>query len=80
MRAALVAAAMLTTALVLGEYAFASLLLKSTLPTQMLVYAGSDPRGGLALALFVMIVTALCLGIVVRLMRKRGVSLPTTGF
>jgi putative spermidine/putrescine transport system permease protein len=80
MRAALVAAAMLTTALVLGEYAFASLLLKSTLPTEMVIYEGSDPRGGLALALFVMVVTALCLGIVVRLMRKRGVSIPATGF
>lgn len=80
MRASLVAAAMLTTALVLGEYAFASLLLKSTLPTEMVIYEGSDPRGGLALALFVMVVTALCLGIVVRLMRRRGVSIPATGF
>lgn len=79
MRASLVAAAMLTTALVLGEYAFASLLLKSTLPTEMVIYAGKDPRGGLALALFVMVITALCLAVVVRLMRRRGVAIPAAG-
>ena len=80
MRAAMVAAAMLTVALVLGEYAFASLLLKSTLPTEMVVYEGRDPRGALALALFVMVITALCLGVVVRLIRRRGVSITVTGF
>ena len=48
----MIAASGLTAAMVLGEFAFASLLLKDTLPTYMVTYQRSDPRGGLALALF----------------------------
>jgi putative spermidine/putrescine transport system permease protein len=79
MRASMVAAAGLTAAMVLGEFAFASLLLKTTLPTEMVNYQRSDPRGGLALALFVMVLTALAIGAVVRSLRKRGLSIQTTG-
>ena len=79
MRAAIVAAAGLTAAMVLGEFAFASLLLKTTLPTVMVEYQRSDPRGGLALALFVMVLTAVALGLVVRTLRRRGLSISTTG-
>ncbi len=79
MRASMVAAAGLTAAMVLGEFAFASLLLKRTLPTEMVNYQRSDPRGGLALALFVMVLTALSLGLVVRTLRKRGLNVQTTG-
>lgn len=77
--AAIVAASALTAAMVLGEFAFASLLLKDTLPTQMVVYQRSDPRGGLALALVVMLLTALALAMVVRLMRRRGMNFQATG-
>jgi putative spermidine/putrescine transport system permease protein len=79
MRASMVAAAGLTAAMVLGEFAFASLLLKRTLPTEMVNYQRSDPRGGLALALFVMLLTALALGLVVRTLRRRGLNVQTTG-
>lgn len=79
MRASMVAAAGLTAAMVLGEFAFASLLLKTTLPTQMVIYQRSDPRGGLALALFVLVLTALALGLVVRALRRRGISVQATG-
>jgi len=79
MRAAIIAAAGLTTAMVLGEFAFASLLLKRTLPTEMVNYQRSDPRGGLALALFVLVLTALSLGLVVRALRRRGLNVQTTG-
>lgn len=79
MRAAIVASAGLTAAMVLGEFAFASLLLKTTLPTVMVEYQRSDPRGGLALALFVMVLTAVALGLVVRALRRRGMSISTTG-
>ena len=41
-------------------------------------YAG-DPRGGLALALIVMILTALALGLVVRSLRRRGLTVQTAG-
>ncbi len=77
--AAIVAAAALTAAMVLGEFAFASLLLKRTLPTEMVNYQRSDPRGGLALALLVMLLTALALGLVVRSLRRRGLDVQTTG-
>lgn len=79
MRASMIAASGLTAAMVLGEFAFASLLLKTTLPTQMVTYQRSDPRGGLALALFVMVLTALSLGLVVRSLRRRGLNVQTTG-
>lgn len=77
--AAIVAAAALTAAMVLGEFAFASLLLKRTLPTEMVNYQRGDPRGGLALALLVMVLTALALGLVVRALRRRGLDVQTTG-
>lgn len=79
MRASMVAAAGLTAAMVLGEFAFASLLLKQTLPTEMVNYQRGDPRSGLALALFVMVLTALSLGLVVRSLRRRGLNIQTTG-
>lgn len=79
MTASIVAAAALTTALVLGEFAFASLLLKETLPTFMVNYQRSEARAGLALALVVLLVTALAIGIVVRALRRRGLNVQTTG-
>jgi putative spermidine/putrescine transport system permease protein len=79
MTASIVAAAALTTALVLGEFAFASLLLKETLPTFMVNFQQSQARAGLALALIVLVLTALAIGIVVRLLRRRGLTVQTTG-
>jgi putative spermidine/putrescine transport system permease protein len=79
MRASMVAASALTAAMVLGEFVFASLLLKRTLPTEMVNYQRGDPRGGLALALFVMVLTALAIGLVVRSLRRRGLNVQTTG-
>lgn len=79
MRASMIAASGLTAAMVLGEFAFASLLLKQTLPTEMVNYQKSDPRGGLALALFVMVLTAVSIGLVVRSLRRRGLNVQTTG-
>lgn len=79
MRASMVAASALTAAMVLGEFAFASLLLKETLPTFLVNFQRSDARAGLALALFVLILTALAIGVVVRSLRKRGLDVQTTG-
>lgn len=76
---ALIASTCLTAAMVLGEFAFASLLLKQTLPTEMVNYQRGDPRGGLALALFVMLITAAILGIGVRALQRRGMQLQATG-
>ncbi|MFM1918105.1 MAG: hypothetical protein RJB01_1620, partial [Actinomycetota bacterium] len=79
MSASIVASAALTTAMVLGEFAFASLLLKETLPTFMVNFQRSDARAGLALALIVLVITAAAIAIVVRALRKRGLNVQTTG-
>ncbi len=78
--ASLVAASGLTAALVLGEFAFASLLLKTTLPTYLVDYQRDAPQAGMALALAVMVLTAAALGAVVHLLRRRGLGISTTGF
>lgn len=77
--ASIVAASGLTAALVLGEFAFASLLLKDTLPTYLVTYQRQFPQAGMALALTVMVLTAVALGLVVRLLRRRGLDVATTG-
>jgi putative spermidine/putrescine transport system permease protein len=79
MTASIIAAAALTSAMVLGEFAFASLLLKETLPTFMVNFQRSDARAGLALALLVLVFTAIAIGLVVRVLRKRGLNVQTTG-
>lgn len=76
---ALTASSCLTAAMVLGEFAFASLLLKQTLPTEMLNYQRGDPRGGLAFALLVMLVTAALLAVGVRALQRKGMHLQATG-
>jgi len=76
---AIVAASVLTAALVLGEFAFAALLLKQTLPTFMAEFQRSEPRAGMALALAVMLITALIIWIGVRALRKRGMELQAAG-
>jgi putative spermidine/putrescine transport system permease protein len=72
--ASLIASSVLTVALVLGEFTFASLLLKNTLPTYMVAYQGGAARAGIALALAVMVLTCILLWFVVRLMRRRGLD------
>jgi putative spermidine/putrescine transport system permease protein len=79
MRASMVAASTLTAAMVLGEFAFASLLLKNTLPTEMVIYQAKNPRGGLAFAIFIMILTAVAIGLVVRSLRRQGINFNATG-
>lgn len=79
LQASIVAACGLTAATVLGEFAFASLLLKQTLPTYLVTYQRQAPQAGMALALAVMVLTALALGTVVHALRRRGLGLPPTG-
>ncbi len=74
-----VASGGLTAALVLGEFAFASLLLKDTLPTYLVVYQRQEPQAGMALALAVLVVTSLALAAVVLLLRRRGLGVSTAG-
>jgi putative spermidine/putrescine transport system permease protein len=79
MSASIVAACGLTAALVLGEFAFASLLLKETLPTYLVNYQRASPQAGMALALAIMLLTALGLGAIVTLLRRRGLGVSTAG-
>ena len=76
--ASVVAAAGLTAALVLGEFAFPSLLLKNTLPTFLVIYQRSAPQAGMALALVVMLLTAVALGALVQMLRRRGLGVVTS--
>ena len=76
---AIIAASVLTAALVLGEFAFAALLLKETLPTFMAEFQRSEPRAGMALALAVMLLTAFIIWIGVRVLRRRGMELQAAG-
>ena len=57
----------------------AALLLKETLPTFMAEFQRSEPRAGMALALAVMLLTALIIWIGVRALRKRGMDLQAAG-
>jgi putative spermidine/putrescine transport system permease protein len=75
----LLVVAALTGATVLGEFAFASLLLKNTLPTHLVVLQGGEPRAGLALALVVLLASALVIGATVAAVRRRGVSFSAAG-
>lgn len=79
LKTAMLVSAVLSFALVMGEFAFASLLLKQTLPTYLVVVQGSQPRVGFALALLVMVASALLLGLLVNYLRRRGVKLNATG-
>lgn len=79
LKTAMLVSAVLSFALVMGEFAFASLLLKQTLPTYLVVIQGGAPRVGFALALLVMIASALLLGLLVSYLRRRGVKLNATG-
>jgi putative spermidine/putrescine transport system permease protein len=75
----LLVVAALTGATVLGEFAFASLLLKQTLPTHLVVLQGGNPRAGLALALVVLLVSAAVIAATVALLRRRGLSFNAAG-
>lgn len=79
LRTAMLVTAVLSFALVMGEFAFASLLLKQTLPTYLVVIQGGQPRAGFVLALLLMVLSALLLGFLVYALRRRGVKLNATG-
>jgi len=79
LRPALFVSSMLIVALVLGEFTFAALLLKETLPVYMLNFQNSNIRAGFALGLMVMLATAAVLTIVARALRKRGQSFSMVG-
>ena len=69
MKTAVTSGIFLTIAVVLGEYTIADVLLKRTLPSFMVEFRGTDPRGGYALAVLTLAATTLIfvlLGVVTR--------------
>jgi putative spermidine/putrescine transport system permease protein len=76
---ALLGSAFLTATVVLGEFTIASLLLKRTLPTYLVLYQNQEPQGGMALALVVFLAqTMLLLGLFLAVTRRRGRGGSTT--
>lgn len=69
---AIVGSAFLTATVVLGEFTIASLLLKRTLPTYLVLYQNQEPQGGMALALVVFLATALLLALFIAVTRRPG--------
>jgi putative spermidine/putrescine transport system permease protein len=79
LKSSLYISASLIFAAVLGEFTFASLLLKQTMPVYLWSFQSSQARAGFALALLVMVATALILGFAVARMRRRGLNFSATG-
>lgn len=79
LRPALFVSSMLIVALVIGEFTFAALLLKETLPVYLLNFQNSNIRAGFALGLLVMLATAGALAVVAGTLRRRGQSFSLVG-
>jgi putative spermidine/putrescine transport system permease protein len=71
LRAAIISSAFLTTAVVLGEYTIANVLLRDTLPTFTAIYRGAEPQGSYGLALLTLITTTLLFALLSALTRSR---------
>lgn len=78
MRAALLGSALLSSAMVLGEYALASLLLHSTFPVFMVQVGMNQPRAAAALSFLTILATWLLLASLSGAGTKRGTRKSTT--
>ena len=72
LRTAIISAAFLTTAVVLGEYTIANVLLRSTLPTFNQGFRATEPQGSYGLALLTLVATTALFALLSVLTRKRG--------
>ena len=72
LRTAIISATFLITAVVLGEFTMANVLLRYTLPVFMLQYQQSEARGGTGLALLVLAFTVVLFAVLSLLTRPRG--------
>jgi putative spermidine/putrescine transport system permease protein len=71
LRTAIISSAFLTTAVVLGEYTIANVLLRDTLPTFTAIYRGPEPRGSYGLALLTLVATTGLFALLSVLTRRR---------
>jgi putative spermidine/putrescine transport system permease protein len=74
LRAAIISAAFLTAAVVIGEFTIADTLLKETLPRFQATFVGREPQAGYALNLLALLVTTLLFVLLSVLTKKRDVS------
>jgi len=72
LRTAIISSAFLTTAVVLGEFTIANVLLRETLPTFMQTYRGPEPRAAYGLALLALLATTALFALLTVLTRPRG--------
>ena len=70
MGGAIITTSFLSFAVVMGEFAVSSLLLKRTLPLYMAEAQGSEPQGAMALGLLLMIFTTLLFAILARVQKR----------
>ncbi len=76
LRSAIIFTTFLITAVVLGEYTMADVLLRKTLPVFMAEYRGREPQGGYGLALLALVVTTALFGLLGRVTRPRSARSP----
>lgn len=72
MRTSVASAGFLGFAVVMGEYAIASLLLRPTLPAYMVEAQGREPQGSMAVALLLLVVTSAIFVLINRTGRREG--------
>jgi putative spermidine/putrescine transport system permease protein len=77
LRTAIISSAFLTTAVVLGEFTIANVLLRNTLPVFTQTYRGVEPQGSYGLALLTLVVTTALFALLSVLTRKRGGKIDT---
>lgn len=70
MRVALLTSVFLSLAVVVGEYAVSSLLLKRTLPLYMVEAQGQNPQGAMAVSLLLLVLTTLIFAVLGRSQRR----------
>jgi len=78
LRTAILSSAFLTTAVVLGEYTIANVLLRDTLPTFTAMYRGPEPQGSYGLALLTLVATTMLFALLSVLTRARRGSADVT--
>jgi len=67
---AILTTAFLAFAVVMGEFAIASLLLKRTLPTYMVEAQGREPQGAMAVALLLLVLTTVLFMLIGRIQKR----------
>jgi putative spermidine/putrescine transport system permease protein len=77
LRTAIISSAFLTTAVVLGEYTIANVLLRNTLPTFNQFFRAKQPQGSYGLALLTLVATTGLFALLSVLTRKRGGKIDT---